>query len=81
MAHEASASADAAVLGDVPSAYTNQQMKDDASRFQADIDFLRARDCRCPLRWAGERAVPATICEESQSSGLCAKRMIVQGDP
>jgi len=50
---------------------------DDSARFEVDICFLRARGCRCILRWDAARAgaIPATVCEETQSHGLCASRL------
>lgn len=50
----------------------------DSALFEQDIHFLRNRGCRCPLRWSGQVAIPATICDLTQKSAVCAKRMIVE---
>ncbi len=49
--------------------------KTESARFQADIDFLRGRGCRCPLMWDGLMAKPATACDLSGSPRLCAQRL------
>ncbi len=51
--------------------------KTESARFQADIDFLRGRGCRCPLMWDGVMAKPATACDLSGSPRLCAQRLTV----
>ena len=38
-------------------------ISDISARYQASIDYLRARGCRCMLVWNGSVAVPYTAAE------------------
>ena len=38
-------------------------ISDVSARYQASIDYLRARGCRCMLVWNGSVAVPYTAAE------------------
>lgn len=46
----------------------------DSLAYQRAVDALRARGCRCPLRWdtSVQRAIPATGCDRHADRSTCA---------